>query len=31
MAKNIKEDIIQYSIDIETNKAQQEIIIMDNV
>lgn len=31
MAKNIKEDIIQYSIDIETNKAQQEIIIMHNV
>ena len=31
MAKNIKEDIIQYSIDIETNKAQQVIIIMDNV
>ena len=31
MAKNIKEDIIQYSIDIEKNKAQQEIIIMHNV
>ena len=31
MAKNIKEDIIQYSIDIEPNKAQQEIIIMHNV